>query len=138
MNKVENVTADRYWHYTSQLHLTQILSDGLLRTDRDTTPHAFLPSEGRLGAVWFSSNPWWEATSGKGGVWSMKENHHLFGLVRIGVRGTDVDLLPWRTYKKVGRIARNFARGMERIGREYGADPEQWFASLKPSPASIG
>ena len=120
------------WHYTVGIHIEKIFLAGMLLTERETTGWALPP--GYVGAVWFSSNEVWEPTARKGGAWTMQDNHELYGgLFRFGVELTD-DLLPWKKFRPVSGISAEATRELARTGREMGANPNQWCASMKPIP----
>jgi hypothetical protein len=117
------------WHYTIQDRFEGILADGRIKRAR-----VHLDRDERM-AVWFSSNQHYEMTARKG-TWESGVNRTLtfiemttLGLVRIGVEPSTAPF-DWREFTKRSGISRPFARRLEKAGRMFGANPNEWFVSF--------
>ena len=120
------------WHYTVGIYFKKIVSDGVLLTENEESVVPLLPGE--IGALWLSSNQFWERTVRKGGAATMQENYRRYGgLIRFGFEPAE-DLLPWVEFRRVSGMPAELARSMVKTGKKFGADPNEWYASLKPLP----
>lgn len=119
------------WHYTTGACFKQIVETGYL-----------LPSNGLVeppekGVLWFSTNQYFEPTACKMDrsfrLCSMEETMELGGgLVRFGVARSR--LHPWKTICRKAKTPLQIRESLERVGREQGATPKEWYCTLKPVP----
>lgn len=122
------------WHYTTGDAFLEIVKSGFLITTSEHCPQHERP------VLWFSMNQRWEPTAAKGIVEnfqrrtaSMQENKELGnGLVRFGYPHSK--LIPWvELWKQVGILPAQ-KRGLEKAGREQGANPYHWYGCFHEIP----
>ena len=123
------------WHYTSGEHFKKIVQEKRLKVSE---------SDRRMGikpAIWFSKNEFWEPTASKSILkkgrivqLSMKEQHELLGLVRIGVEFPN-ELISWAKFKYVGKINSHLHYLMELAGIQQGANPSDWYCAFRNVPS---
>jgi len=125
------------YHYTSLIHLENIVQDGYLKTSGADKRFGIKP------AIWFSKNTRWEPTATKMAFsgtelidLTEEEQLNTIGMVRFGIPFT-AELISWRKYRHVGKINPLLHTSLERIGKEKGANPDDWYWSLKNIPISI-
>lgn len=128
------------YHYTIGSKIPLILNSGHLLPTRVGVNE----SSGEIPVLWFSSNQTWEPTATKmlmiGGrlvTPSVRELAAYVPLFRFRLRGSfggETGMLPWPALCKVARIQRRTANAMVSAGREMGANPAQWWGTLKPIP----
>jgi hypothetical protein len=121
------------WHYTTEGKLDDIISSGVLRISQWEKKMGFpKPS------LWFSKNPDWEPTATKMAMdenqvpikLTRQEQYELDGLGRIAIKYSQ-ELISWAKYRRVSGLDESLLDRMELTGREKGASPSDWFASLK-------
>ena len=121
------------WHYTVQAHLEKIIASGKINvTDK-------LIDKKEKPAVWLSSNELWEHTAtkmgkdSKGNVRQLTKDecHELFVLARVQV-SPFIELYHWKAFRRKGGISIATANELEKVGRERGANPDEWCCSFKP------
>ena len=130
------------WHYTlaRDSHLGAIRRSG--RINPEQVEWALAP------AVWLSTDQHFEPTACKGKFVGQTRvtctvDEMLPVAARIGIRSDCPNLLRWRDFKteatarfgasghqKIGKQFRN----MEKVARDQGADPINWYASFDPIP----
>jgi hypothetical protein len=64
-----------------------------------------------------------------------KEHDERYGCYRIGVDPKIVN--PWMKMQRIARIHPTAARSYEKIGREWGANPYDWWGTLRPVPNDV-
>ncbi|MBK7311199.1 MAG: hypothetical protein IPI93_10500 [Sphingobacteriaceae bacterium] len=118
------------YHYTSLIHLEKILQDGYLKVSDADRKFGIKP------AIWFSKNTNWEPTATKmvfnGSEMvelTQEEQQKTIGMVRFGIPFSN-QLVSWRKYGHIGKIAPKLHAALEQIGIEKGARPGQWYCSL--------
>lgn len=123
---------EKFWHYTTQERLEQILEDGVL------LPTTYAPPDNFTRTLWFSTNQHYEQTArkrvaGTATRLTMEEMHVLLGLARIGAPD-DLVFLHFRSWAYVvgvpGQTRSSFVNG----GIELGANPGDWYASFEALP----
>ena len=126
----------RLFHYTKACHLSSICQEGSIRL---ATKHVQYDRP----AVWCSTREDFEPTSavGKfvgGRVRPMSQEQMAavppFNPVRIEVKPTCCPF-EWWAFKRLSGIRPQLARALEIIGREQGADPNNWYAGFVPIDA---
>ena len=123
----------RLWHYTHDQRIQQIVESGYLKLSTK-----FI-AKGEKPAVWLSSNPEFEMTASR-----MTANGEILpynqkggpAAIRIEVK-PNPKCVTWAKYKHVGGISQEMAQALERKGKQQGANPEQWYASLRVIPAKL-
>ena len=124
------------FHYTTGTHFPKIMSSGMLRTEKETTPHVL--GAGDSGFLWFTASPDWEITANKmwqnpdGTIISLtkEETEDIAnGLYRFGVY-LGVSFLHWKALK--GKIEKCLYDSLGKIAVESGSDPNIWYATTKP------
>jgi hypothetical protein len=122
-------TEMRFWHYTSAFRLPQILACGKIKLDEQA--RAF----GERPAAWISTNPEWEYTVMKtgpdGSIMSKDELDHTLGLARIEIKPSR-DFISWYKFRTTSGVNKKLWIEMTNLGREKGANPEEWYASYIP------
>ncbi len=121
----------RFWHYTVAPHMLKIILQKVIKPSP-------VYVRGECSAVWISTNQDWEEMVRKKGFNDRRKEMYEMGCtpVRIEINPKMVDLIPWRQFKKESGITPFFANGYEKVDREWGANPKEWFASYKPIPLS--
>jgi hypothetical protein len=127
------------WHYTYGPTIERILREGCLMPGElpDDRPDIYKREK---AVVWFSANQDWEPTSVKPAqdvatgeiieLTTRTEHQEFWGCYRIGV---DPKILkPWMRIQKVARIHPLLVRGLEYVGREAGANPDDWWGTVFP------
>ena len=90
--------------------------------------------EEQVTAAWLSSNPVWENTVMK--VKGGPEAHaDKLGAFRIKVKN-HLPILNWHNFVKFSGENEKICRGMETVGLEQGANPDEWYCSLYHIPVS--
>ena len=121
------------WHYTTGQKFSLIVECGELRTTAIHIAHGEQP------AIWCSSNQKWEPTANKllrnadGTVVRLDQAQTREmggGLIRFGIKRQK--LLPWFALLKAARIPKATVRSLEQAGIKQGANPLDWWGSLKP------
>lgn len=129
------------WHYTTGLHAERIFLSGVIATTAVGCPDQERP------VAWFSSNQFFEPTALKAVVSAqtgvirsldLRGQHELGGgTYRFGTHDPEaVGLIPWPTLAAKARISGRMRQELEHEGRRVGADPADWWGSLKPVPIS--
>lgn len=121
-----------YYHYTTEITIPEIL-----KSKKITLATKYLNKKERPCA-WVSSNSKWENTATKmcyssdGTLTQLtfKEQLERFGCARIEVKPDN--LIHWAKLKHVSRINPNNSAFLEKLGKERGANPAQWFGSMYP------
>ena len=90
--------------------------------------------EEQVTAAWLSSNPVWENTvmKVKGGLDAHADK---LGAFRIKVKN-HLLILHWHNFVKFSGENKKICRGMETVGLEQGANPDEWYCSLYHIPVS--
>ena len=90
--------------------------------------------EEQVTAAWLSSNPVWENTvmKVKGGLDAHADK---LGAFRIKVKN-HLPILHWHNFVKFSGENKKICRGMETVGLEQGANPDEWYCSLYHIPVS--
>ena len=123
----------RLWHYTHGQRIKQIVESRYLKLST-----AFI-AKGEKPAVWLSSNPEFELTASRMNANGEVLPYNLKGgpaAIRIEVN-PNPKCITWAKYKHVGGISPEMAQAVERLGKQQGANPEQWYACLKMIPAKL-
>jgi len=121
------------WHYTAHPHLSKILIDGFLKVS-----NAEKLLKHKHPSLWFSSNPIWEPTATKDAgdeygnrvPMTKEEQYNDFGLARIGINYFP-ELITWAKYRYLSMLPEMQLDMMEKIGREKGGNPKQWYTTFK-------
>ena len=120
------------WHYTTGEKFIEIWECGFLRPTKVGIP------QGERPILWLSTHQHWEPTASKaltaenGEIvrLSMTETFEICGgLVRFGV--TPSTLLPWPKLGQKAGMPAAIVAGLDKVGREQGADPRQWLGTFK-------
>ena len=121
-------------HYAPMLYLRLIVMDSCLKVSNAEASE-------EVPLLWFSANQRWEPTASKivrtqrGLVrLTFEEQAAKYGCIRFGLPAGDHRLLNWLEACHAGRTPRESRRGMERLGRKLGANPDDWFASVIDVP----
>ncbi|MBY4868569.1 MULTISPECIES: hypothetical protein [Burkholderia] len=124
------------WHYTVMLHFESIImSEVIMPKTLDMAPEA-------KPVAWFSRNPYWEKTANRRAIdpgtgdrvtltmWQTRQAGG--GLVRFGIDATKLlhDQALWRR----ARIEDTARDALVAAGVRQGADPLEWYGSVKPVP----
>lgn len=124
------------FHYTNLNCVEQIVKDACLKISKADKMFGIKP------AIWFSKNKRWEPTATKMAfngteIVELTEEEQLnaFGMIRFGIPFT-TELISWRKYRHVGKINPLLHTSLERVGKEKGANPDDWYCSLKNIPLS--
>ena len=118
---------EKFWHYTNGRRIDQIIESGQINLAT-----AYIEKNERP-AVWLSTNPLFENTATR----LTKEgedipfNDSRLPAIRIEVRPSD-KYVTWARFKHTGKISPRMAMHVEKVGRESGANPAQWYASFRP------
>ena len=125
------------WHYTTGEKFSRIIADGFLRP---STIGVVAPEKPIL---WFSVNQTWEPTATKplgrpdGSIQllTMEEcRDYGGGLCRFGIDSKS--LIRWPELGKKAKIAPTLARGLCETAKTQGANPLDWFGTIKKVPVS--
>lgn len=116
------------WHYTTGENFVAICDSKYIKPAKI----GVLPPEKPI--VWFSTHKHYEPTARKmkmdGSIASVDELFLLGrGLVRFGLPVNR--LIHWNKLKSKARMHESVAKRLEDIGRDQGADPQQWHGLLK-------
>jgi hypothetical protein len=119
------------WHYTLGIYIHQIIADGEIHLSDNTKDRPI---------AWFSANQDWEETARRNlnvnGVRKplnrIETEKHGKGLYRIGVHPDEANLKPWIRLKRHARLAPSSVYLLEDTAKELGANPFDWWGSLKP------
>lgn len=123
------------YHYTHLGAAISIAQSGYLNLSQWEIDNGIDPP-----ALWLSIHPLWEYTATKmkkdANVnilpLTFSEQHEVFGCVRFVLPFESQNLLSWDAYKKAVRnTERPMLEAMERKGISLGAQPRDWYASLK-------
>jgi len=122
------------YHYTTTEHLAEILNSGMLKVSNPIEK-----VKCKKPTLWLSLNSVWEPTANKIGEFirgefmriSKEELHNYRPLIRFSVPFDKNSLWTWADYKYTKSISDEEYEEMERIGREQGADSNEWYASFK-------
>jgi len=133
----------RYWHYTFFNNFQKIIESKEIRQS------TILTSDKEKPAVWLSSNPEWEETVRKALKKPDEDNGRMteplsrdelfkrgFPAVRIEIDPRLVILHSWEEFKKVGGLSKKMANGLEKVGKSWGANPDEWWASFDVIPVT--
>ena len=128
----------KFYHYTVLQTFEKIIHSGEIQ------PTSVKVNDNERPAAWFSTNPIWEETVRKRVARSEDEPGPLlsrdglskagFPPVRIEANPNRVHLIPWEELKRISGITRNEARRLERVAREWGANPHEWYATFNAVP----
>lgn len=125
---------ERLWHYTTRHKLGEILAAGVIQPSK-----AFIePAEKPV--VWFSSRPTWEPTATKcpltGKLGQYVTASAQGGLARIAVAPQTAPYV-FPQLPLVAGTSPATCIGLLLAGLEVGADPDQWFFSLRGVPRDL-
>lgn len=120
------------WHYATWASLPRIVESGALRGSNAGAP-------GEAPMLWFSANQQWEPTAtkwrtdktGKPFPMTFKEQVKTVGCIRFGLPADDPCLLNWKAACAAAGTPRETRRSLEKVGKKKGADPANWFATLR-------
>jgi hypothetical protein len=124
----------RYWHYTTLEHTASIQRSGFIRVAKIGVSHGVKP------VTWFSTNPAWEPTvfkplvnkeTGEEIFLYAREDFLKYGIlpIRIEVDQERAKLRGWNNYKKNSGDSKSMIKGLEKVAKELGANPKDWFVS---------
>lgn len=124
-----------YYHYTPQYRLEEIIECGFI----NLATASVYDVKREKPCAWVSTNPHWENTAtkaetdGNGNYYELTFNEQLekYGCTRIQEKPF-VGLINWGKLKHIAKMNLQFAKGMEEVGLNKGANPKEWFGSLKP------
>lgn len=119
------------WHYTHGFSMPGLMESGMILL----TGHNYdMPEAER--AVWFSKNQSWENTVKKhhsicGHLMTFVELVEELGAYRIGIAPADAPI----AFQQLAQLRPEIDwRALARLGREWGANPREWFVSFEPVP----
>lgn len=122
-----------FFHYAPLNYLQRIVESGCL------LPSNAGGADDETPLLWFSKNQTWEPTATKSlmtpsGVkrLTFKEQRELFGCIRFGLPRNDKRLIDWKRACKVASIGKKERLSLESAGRDQGANPSDWFATVEP------
>jgi hypothetical protein len=129
----------RVWHYTICVAFEKIYISGRIETT------AIGIESNEKPAVWFFINSNWEETvrrtlrdtvTGKTTTALSRDGLFEAGItpVRIEV-DPGLPFLTWEKYKKKSGISKKFARVLEQVAKECGANPKEWRVLFSPVSA---
>jgi hypothetical protein len=126
------MSTKKYYHYTTEDRVPEIL-----KSKKITLATKYLNKKEKPCA-WVSSNSVWENTAAKMAKNSIgtliqltfQEQLELFGCARIQVKPHN--LTPWPKLRHVARITSDNTTFLEKLGKERGANPTEWFGSMYP------
>jgi len=130
----------KYYHYTIPSYLKRIITDGKINQGKSRIKEL-------KPITWVSTNPLMENTALKGavckhtgtslGTMSFEKQHKTVGCVRIQIDPSV--LTKWSVlkhtagyHKRTKKVGYDFAYELELEGLEVGANPSEWYGSLKP------
>lgn len=124
-----------YYHYTPEFRLEEIIETGFIKLATASVQD----KKREKPCAWVSTNPHWENTATKLAVdedgnkilLTFKEQLEEFGCGRIQVKPF-VGLTNWGKLKYIAKMNLQYAKSMEQVGFDRGANPKEWFGSLKP------
>jgi site-specific DNA-methyltransferase (adenine-specific) len=83
-----------------------------------------------MDAVWFSTNPVYDAAACRYGTTALKR------MIKCGAETirflVDMPLTSWSEHKKTSGILPVMARGLEKAGMAVGSNPKDWYLSYEP------
>jgi hypothetical protein len=140
------------WHYTYSHHIEEIIDSGVLlppimcphyETRTLVPAHMLYSKESVADAklLLFSQRADWEPASYRAvSVWGVPfplhklEDYakHCIDVYRIAVRRSL--LHPWVRLKELVKMPKEMGRNLERIAREIGSNPFDWWGTVKPVP----
>ena len=123
-----NANRSALYHYTAGWEkIAAILATEVISKE-------FKMYEEQVTAAWLSSNPVWENTvmKVKGGL---EAHADKLGAFRIKVKN-HLPVLHWHNFVKFSGENEKICRGMETVGLEQGANPDEWYCSLYHIPVS--
>lgn len=131
----------RYWHYTVYRSLRGILEDGEIKVTELHFEYCGMPG------AWLSTNSIWEETVRKafkdsvtGKVSKALSRDDLFKRgeppVRVEIDPKLVSIRKWKNHKKKSGISKKLAKGLEDVGKKWGANPDEWYVSYQPIPVT--
>jgi hypothetical protein len=122
------------WHYTVGACITEIFRSRCITPTTVNVPIHEHP------IVWFSANQEWEKTAWKALQTDTGEIRNLYtreemaaycdGLYRIGMKPNL--LKPWSRLQKLAHIKVAEVRGLEKVARDLGANPFDWWGTIFP------
>ena len=131
----------KLYHYTTPGHLERILQDGEIKLATASAPRGTKP------VAWVSANEHFEITAlkkytnvdnagnyGSSGCYTFQEQLDEVGLVRIEVKHYS-NLHTWGKLKYSAKYDEQTYYALERGGLNVGANPNEWYGSIKPIPA---
>ena len=128
VNTENNANRSALYHYTAGWEkIAAILATEVISKE-------FKMYEEQVTAAWLSSNPVWENTvmKVKGGL---EAHADKLGAFRIKVKN-HLPVLHWHNFVKFSGENKKICRGMETVGLEQGANPDEWYCSLYHIPVS--
>jgi hypothetical protein len=125
----------RYWHYTTLEKAAAIRGTGAIQTAKTGLASGVAP------AVWFSTNPEWEATiykdlldaeTGEQITLYTRDDFLKYGKppVRIEVDPKMANLRGWNNYKKNSGDDRQTIKALEKTAKSLGANHKEWYVSF--------
>jgi hypothetical protein len=128
-----------YW-YTTMLHMKVVGNEGIIK------PYYNPQEPNERGAVFLSTNQNWERREAKqlpkedGELTPPLNRDELFDMgimpIRARVNPASLKLIDWKTFRKKSGIATEKAEMIDKLAREDGAIPEQWYASFEAIPVT--
>ncbi len=123
----------RYFHYTTESRIKEIIDSGLIKLATKSIYH-----KNEKPVTWVSTNPQWENTATKIVFTITGESKHLtfeeqvkmLGCARIEVK--NIGLNTWAKLIHKANMDKRAAKGFEETGKMKGANPNEWYGSLKP------
>ena len=128
VNTENNANRSALYHYTAGWEkIAAILATEVISKESKMY-------EEQVTAAWLSSNPVWENTvmKVKGGL---EAHADKLGAFRIKVKN-HLPVLHWHNFVKFSGENKKICRGMETVGLEQGANPDEWYCSLYHIPVS--
>lgn len=127
---------NKVWHYLPLGSVEEILPSGEL----EVSPSMFAYEEPPM--LLFSANQAWEPSVAETYACSyglsdrpiFPKLHEEFGGIRFGLDAVDSRLMNWCGATVEIGWSQEARAVLERIGRDLGADPDQWFAVAVPIP----
>lgn len=120
VNQENSANRPTLYHYTAGWEkIAAILATGCISKEAKLY-------EGQVTLAWLSANPAWEKTVMKvnGGL---KEHAKKIGAFRLKVNHIPVHL--WSEFRKTSGEQKKICDALEKIGRQQGADPAEWYCS---------
>lgn len=126
---------EQIYHYTTQVHMARIRETGYLQ------PSHVLLDPGEKSLLWFSAHPHWEPSVKKmirrpEGVFllSFEQLRKALGCVRLSIASSDPRLMSRQTAYNYAGTPVSTRERLDHIGRQCGAEPDQWRAVASPIP----